>query len=97
MGIGHVALSMGADGALFLGGGKAFYAPGLAVEARSSVGAGDSMMGALAFAAERGMAWEEAAALAMAASAGAVTTEGTKPPSRELVDELLGKVELRAV
>jgi 1-phosphofructokinase len=30
----------------------------------------------------------------MAASAGAVTTKGTKPPRRELVDELMEKVRV---
>jgi 1-phosphofructokinase len=87
-GIPKIALSMGKDGALFVGGQEVLYAPGLKVEVRSPVGAGDCMVGAFAYATDRGEIWEEAAALAMAASAGAVTTTGTKPPSGQLVDHL---------
>ncbi|MDR2044980.1 MAG: 1-phosphofructokinase family hexose kinase [Clostridium sp.] len=96
-GIPKLALSMGRDGALFVSGREAFYAPGLDVEARSPVGAGDCLVGAFAYATDRGEAWEEAAALAMAASAGAVTTVGTKPPSRQLVDQLRGEVKFEAL
>lgn len=96
-GVGRVALSMGADGALFAGPEGVLRAPGLRVKAHSTVGAGDSMVGAFAYAAANGLSWRETAALSVAASAGAVTTTGTKPPSRTLVDELLGQVVLEAL
>ena len=92
MGIVRTAVSMGADGAIFAGEEGMFYAPGLRVEAHSSVGAGDSMMGAFAYGTDRNMGWRDTAVLSVAASAGAVTTTGTKPPRRELVDRLLGQV-----
>ncbi len=88
-GVGRMAVSMGKDGALFASPDDAFFCPGLSVPAQSSVGAGDSVVAAVAFATARGLPWRETAALAMACSAGAVTTIGTKPPSRELVDSLL--------
>lgn len=97
-GVGRLAVSMGAEGALFVSAREgAYHAPGLRVAAQSSVGAGDSMVGAVAHGTAQGLPWREVAALAMAASAGAVTTEGTKPPSREVVDELLCRVELRPI
>ena len=89
-GVGIVALSMGAQGALFVTRGEMLYAPGLPVKALSTVGAGDSMVGAMAYALNMGnMDFRSAAKLAVAASAGAVTTRGTTPPSRETVNKLL--------
>ena len=40
----------------------------------------------------RGLGAEETVRLGMAASAGAVTAIGTKPPSMALVEELMGRV-----
>ncbi len=94
-GVRRLALSLGSAGALFVKADEIYHAPGLAVEARSCVGAGDSMVGAAAYGLARGMSWRDTAALALATSAGAVTTMGTKPPDRRLVEELLGRVELR--
>lgn len=91
-GVGRIALSMGEKGAMFVSPDEAFLCPGLPVEAHSSVGAGDSMVGAVAYGMALGLSWRETAALAMASSAGAVTTIGTKPPARLLVDSLLKKV-----
>ncbi|MDR1538899.1 MAG: 1-phosphofructokinase family hexose kinase [Clostridiales bacterium] len=97
LGIPRLILSMGKDGAMFINGKEALYAKGLKVKAHSAVGAGDSMMGAAAYALDAKLDWEKASALSLAASAGAVATIGTKPPSRETVDELLKEVELEAL
>ncbi|MCL2828228.1 MAG: 1-phosphofructokinase [Oscillospiraceae bacterium] len=94
-GIKMVAVSMGAAGALFVTATKTLFTPGLVIQARSTVGAGDSMVGALVYAFHKGMALHEAAALGIAASAGAAVTEGTTPPSREVVDELLKQVKVQ--
>ncbi len=93
-GIARAIISLGKEGALFLEKGKALYAKALPVNALSTVGAGDAMAAAIAYAWERNLPMEQYAALAMAASAGAVMTEGTKPPSREMVDILLEQVTL---
>lgn len=87
-GVGYVALSMGDEGALFVCKEISLHAEGIAVRALSTVGAGDSMMGALVFAREQAYSSEKSAALAIAAGAGAVTTVGTKAPSFALVQEL---------
>lgn len=93
-GIDRAVVSLGAKGALFLEKEKALYGKGLCVQTCSTVGAGDAMAAAIAYAWERTLPMEQYAALAMAASAGAVTTPGTKPPARETVDALLEQVEL---
>jgi 1-phosphofructokinase len=96
-GIGLLAISLGRMGALFLTGDKVLRCPGLEVEAHSTVGAGDAMTAALAYGFSRGLPLGECAKLSIATSAGAVTTKGTKPPGRELVEELLQKVEIIAL
>jgi len=93
-GIPMLALSMGADGAMFLKGNHCSYAKGLDVICKSPVGAGDSMVAAFAYGVSKGLSLEETSKLALAASAGAVITEGTKPPAREVIEELLLQVEL---
>ncbi len=87
-----VALSLGAQGAIFVSENACAVAPALKVIPSSSVGAGDSMVGAMAFAMERNYTFEGTVRLAMACSAGAVITEGTMAPSLDLVDTLLAQV-----
>jgi 1-phosphofructokinase len=91
-GIENVVISMGKEGALFFLGGYSVKCPVLPVEAHSTVGAGDAMVAALACAWEQGLSKEETVRLCMAASAGAVMTEGTKPPKENLVNTLKTKV-----
>ena len=96
-GVKSVVISMGEDGAVFLLDGYEVRCPALPVKPRSTVGAGDAMVAALAFSWEQKLTGEEAVRLCMAASAGAVTTVGTKPPSRELVNELKQQVIIKGV
>lgn len=88
-GIRTVVLSMGEKGAIFIGEGYEVFSPALRVKAHSTVGAGDAMAAAFAYAWEKKLDNEETVRLCMAVSAGAVTTVGTKPPDRRLVDELM--------
>ncbi len=87
-----VVVSMGGEGAVFFGKNEVIGCPALKVKAHSTVGAGDAMVAALAYAWEKSLDFEETVRLCMAASAGAVTTIGTKPPSKELVEELKKQV-----
>jgi 1-phosphofructokinase len=93
-GIHMVAISLGQMGALFLSKEKVLQCPGVKVDAHSTVGAGDAMVAALSYGIYQGLNLEECAKLGIATSAGAVTTKGTKPPTRGLVDELIKKVEV---
>ncbi|MDY4516164.1 MAG: 1-phosphofructokinase [Lachnospiraceae bacterium] len=91
-GIETIAVSMGQSGAIFVTGDSKVKCPALSVKAHSTVGAGDAMVAALAYAWDRKFPEEETIRLCMAVSAGAVTTVGTKPPTKELVEELKEQV-----
>lgn len=93
-GVEAVTISMGSEGALFVSEGMVKECPALRVHAHSTVGAGDAMVAAMAYAWELQLAEEETIRLCMATSAGAVTTIGTKPPTKELVDTLKTQVEI---
>lgn len=93
-GISTAAVSMGQSGAMFVKEGFAVRCPALSVKAHSTVGAGDAMVAALAYSWEQELDNTDTVKLCIAASAGAVTTIGTKPPSRELVDELMEQVTI---
>lgn len=94
-GIERVAISMGKEGAMFFFGDKVICTPGLKVEAHSTVGAGDAMVAALSYGFHEKVSEEECIRLGVAASAGAVMTIGTKPPSKDLVEKLKGQVTLQ--
>lgn len=96
-GITTAAVSMGKSGAMIIRGGYEVKCPALSVKAHSTVGAGDAMVAALAYSWDNGLDDEEMTKLCMAASAGAVTTVGTKPPSRELVDTLMEQVIIERI
>lgn len=96
-GVEWLVLSLGSDGAMFFTPKQRVRANTLPLTVRSTVGAGDSMVGALAFALERGLPFEDTVRLAMASSNGAVTTEGTNPPAKELVNELANQIVLKPI
>lgn len=96
-GIGTVAVSMGKSGAMFVREGYEVKCPALSVKAHSTVGAGDAMVAALAYAWNQKLNDEDTVRLCIATSAGAVTTIGTKPPARELVDELVKQVKIERI
>ena len=93
-GIETVAVSLGGEGALFVTAGMALRGRGLRVSVQSTVGAGDSMMAALAHGAEKGLPFRDTCALAMAVSAAAVTTPGTQAPDMDVVKRLLKEVKI---
>ena len=85
---------MGKGGAMIVKDKFAARCPALSVKAHSTVGAGDAMVAALAYSWDKKLGDEETVRLCMATSAGAVTTVGTKPPARAVVDELIPHVEM---
>lgn len=96
-GVKNIAISMGKDGAMFLLDGYQVQCQGLKVKAHSAVGAGDAMVAALAYAEDQHLNKEEMVRLCMAVSAGAVTTIGTKPPSKEVVEKLIEQVKINTI
>jgi 1-phosphofructokinase len=91
-GIEQVVVSLGAQGALFLNRERSVWAHGLKVEVKSTVGAGDSMVAALAYSIERGYDFDKAIRLAMAAGTANVMTSGSQAAESQIIAELEKKV-----
>ena len=96
-GIARVVISLGADGALFFLEDGVYRAEGLSVPVRSTVGAGDSMVAALAVACEKQFSDEKTVALAMAASAANVMCSGTQAAEWEVIEKLLPDVRFEKI
>ncbi len=95
MGISNVVISMGGNGAFFLWEDAVYRARSLFVPVRSTVGAGDSVVAAMAYGLERELPKEEQIRLAMAMGAASVMQSGTQAPDLETVRKLAGQVELQ--
>lgn len=93
-GIETVVISLGSKGAIFITAEETAYVPGLKIIAHSAVGAGDSMVGALTYGISEGLELIPLIKLAVATSAGAVMTKGTKAPSRSVVETLMEEVNI---
>lgn len=96
-GIETVIVSLGGDGALFARDGQVLRCQGLKVPVQSTVGAGDSMVAAMAHGAASGMTFRETCALAMAVSAASVMMPGTQSPEMGTVRQLLQQVKIEAM
>ena len=92
-GINIVAVSMGSEGALFVSKESSIYAHGLKVKVKSTVGAGDSMVAALAFAITQDLSFEATVKLAVATGAANVMTSGTEASDIKTIIELEKQVE----
>lgn len=93
-GIDFVTISLGNKGAMFFSKDKNIKCPSIPVKVHSTVGAGDAMVAALTYSLDRKIDFEDCIKLAMATSTGAVTTLGTKPASKELVQSFINEVVL---
>ena len=77
-GIRHVVVSLGKDGALYVGEEGCFYAPEIPVEVKSTVGAGDALVGGLLYGLVTGGSMREGFRAGAAAGTASVMTEGTQ-------------------
>lgn len=91
-GIGKVVVSMGGAGALYVTKEEAVYAEGLKVPVGSTVGAGDSVVAALAVAEEQEKTLEETVRLSMASGAANVMCSGTQAAEYDVIAGLIPKV-----
>lgn len=96
-GIREIVISLGGDGALFVSEDGCFHAEGLKVPVKSTVGAGDSVVAATAYAQVKNLGREEMIKLCTAIGAASVMQSGTQPPESALVWELAQQVKLRKV
>ena len=94
-GVKRVVVSLDQDGALFLTKDGAFRIAPPRVAVRSTVGAGDSMIAALAYGTEKHMPLKEQECLAVAFGSASVTCDGTQVPSIEAVKQLYRQIEVQ--
>jgi fructose-1-phosphate kinase PfkB-like protein len=88
---------MGKYGAMYVGGNTTLFAPALTVEARSTVGAGDAMVGGILAGLSKGASMVEAFRYGVAAGAASVMTDGTQLVRKNDFDMLLPKVTVQEV
>lgn len=93
-GVETVAVSLGKVGAIFVNKEYSIYAHGIETEVKSTVGAGDSMVAALAYSIDKGYSFEKAAKLAVATGTANVMTSGTEPGKLETIIMLEKQVKL---
>lgn len=93
-GIKEIVISLGGDGALFVNADGCFLAEGLKVPVKSTVGAGDAMVAAMAYAQAKKLSREEKIKLAVAMGAASVMQSGTQSPEAQLVWELEKQVKI---
>lgn len=94
-GVGLVAVSLGSDGALFVTQEEVIRGYSPKVPVVSTVGAGDSMMAALAYYQSLGCSLEETARRALAVASASVTCSGSQSPSLERILPLIDQVHLQ--
>lgn len=91
-----VVISMGEGGAVMSSAEGLFFAESPKVEARSTIGSGDSLIGAMLWALEQGKAIEEALRWGISAGAATATTDGSEIARKPVVLELLPRVKVQA-
>lgn len=90
----NVVVSMGRDGAMYVGAEGAFYAPEIPVEVHSTVGAGDALVGGLLYGLTKYGTMRDAFRCGVAAGTASVMTEGTQLIMPEDFRRLLGQVRI---
>lgn len=93
-GIEEIVISLGGDGALFVSRDGCYHAAALPVEVKSTVGAGDSVVAAMAYGQAKNLSREEKIRLSVAIGAASVMQSGTQPPEADLVWELAKQVRV---
>lgn len=91
-GIQKVVVSMGGKGALYVTQETVLYAEGLKVPVGSTVGAGDSVVAALAVAETQGLSLEDTVRLSTATGAANVMCSGSQAAERSVIEELMPQV-----
>ena len=93
----NVIVSMGKMGALYTDGTQTLFAPAPTVQSRSTVGAGDAMVGGLLLGLAKEGTLDKALRYGIAAGAASVMTEGTQLINEMDFKALLPKVQIQEV
>lgn len=97
LGLDVVVISLGAEGALLASGNQKLRAHPPAVEANSTVGAGDAMVAVFAYGLERGLPLAETLRLATAVSAATAAAHGSEVGDIELAKNMLHEVKIQEI
>ena len=97
LGVQHAVVSMGEMGAMYVSESKTLFSPALRVEAKSTVGAGDAMIGGMLMGYEKEKDMSKAFRYGIAAGAASVMTEGTQLIVRSDFEKLLEQVKIQEV
>lgn len=96
-GVENVVVSLGGDGAVLACDKGVFHAVTPKIEVVSTIGAGDSMIAGFIEATATNLAIESALVRAVAFGSSACMMQGTKPPSKENVEDLCKKIKLMKI
>ncbi len=97
LGVQHAVVTMGAMGAMYVDQERTLFAPALRVATKSTVGAGDAMLGGMLLGYEREGEMRKAFKYGVAAGAASVMTEGTQLIVPEDFYSLLEQVRIQEV
>ena len=97
LGITNAVISLGGNGAFFLWEDGIYRAKSLSVPVQSTVGAGDSVVAAMAYGLARNLSREDQIRLAMALGAASVMQSGSQAPNAETVWKLSKQVEFKKI
>lgn len=97
MGAAHVLFSLGPEGNYYCDAEKSLRLRPIKIDVHSTVGAGDALVGGFVYALDQEYDIEESLRLAMAASAGAVMTVGTKPMNVEWITSQIDRVVVEKI
>ncbi|MBS1704467.1 MAG: 1-phosphofructokinase family hexose kinase [Armatimonadetes bacterium] len=90
-----VVISRAAEGAVMACGDGLFVGESPRVKAQSTIGSGDSLIGAMLYWVEQGSSWADALKWGLAAGAATAETDGSKIGDKAMILELLGRAIVR--
>ncbi|SHH69469.1 1-phosphofructokinase [Clostridium grantii] len=96
-GVELVVVSLGGDGSIFITREKTLIVEPIKVDVKSTVGAGDSMVAALALSLDKNYPFDEVVRLSVAAGTAAVMMEGTQAPEYEDIIRISKEVEYKYI
>lgn len=92
-GIANVMISLGGQGAVLCCDDGIYAVKPPSVTVQSTIGAGDSTIAGFLVAVEKGLSYGEALKTAVAYGSAACLTEGTKPPKKEAIADILAAIQ----
>ena len=94
-GVANVMVSLGEQGAMLLHEGSCYIATPPAIDAKSTIGAGDSTLAGFIAAADRGKSPADCLKNAVAYGTAACLTPGTLPPTAEDIAKICSQVQIK--